>query len=123
MDKKQQELLQSIQQIMHDFKEGGRLRDKEGMRLARRTAQIIRWSSIGMVMLGLAMLTLLYVLTKDLVLITNNIAAMSSYTKSMSEDMSSMKTTMLDIHKKIGVMSQTTAQCRNTIDANQYRTH
>ncbi len=110
IDKEQQELLQSVQQIMHDFKEGGRFRDKEGLRLARRTAQIIRWSSVGMVMLGLAMLALLYVLTKDLVLITNNIVAMSSYTKSMSEDMGTMKTTMLEIRKEIGAMSQTTAQ-------------
>jgi hypothetical protein len=40
----QQVFLESMRQVMHDFKEGGRLRDKEGLRLARRTAQIIRWS-------------------------------------------------------------------------------
>lgn len=108
-DTNQQEFLQSMQQVMHDFKEGGRLRDKEGRRIARRTAQIVRWSSIGMVLLGAALLSLLFVLTKDLVLITNNIVIMSHNTQTMSKDLHSMVGTMKSITNDMGSMKQTIA--------------
>jgi hypothetical protein len=108
-DTNQQELLQSLQQVMHDFKEGGRLRDKEGRRIARRTAQIVRWSSVGMVLLGSGLLLLLLVLTKDLVLITNNIVIMSDNTKTMSQDLHTMVGTMNKITDDMGEMKQTIA--------------
>lgn len=109
-DNNQQDFLQEMQQIMHDFKEGGRLRDKEGRRIARRTAQIVRWSSVGMVLLGAAFLTLLLILTKDLVLITSNIVSMSEYTHSMSKDLHTMVGTVGGIRKDMVEMKKTMSQ-------------
>jgi uncharacterized protein YoxC len=103
----QKDFLEIMQKVMYDFKEGGRLRDKEGRRIAKRTAQIVRWSSVGMVLLGAAFLALLLILTKDLVLITSNIVAMSKYTQSMSEDMHSMVGTMGSIEEDMTGMKKT----------------
>jgi uncharacterized protein YoxC len=125
----QKEFLDTLQKVMYDFKEGGRLRDKEGRRIAQRTAQIVRWSFVGMVLLGGAFLVLLLILTKDLVLITDNIVGMSKYTQSMSEDMHSivgtmggiqddmtgMKTTIIQLSVETGQMSDSIEQMNTSI--------
>jgi peptidoglycan hydrolase CwlO-like protein len=63
-----------------------------------------------MVLLGVALLSLLYRLTKDLTVITTNIVAMSGYTQSISENIQSMKGTMLEIKSDMGDMNKTITQ-------------
>ena len=85
-----EQILQTVQDTMREFKEGARLHNEEGKRIARRTAQIVRWSFVGMVLLGLALLTLLVLLTKSLVTATERIDGIHDYTKSMSVELQSV---------------------------------
>jgi hypothetical protein len=86
-----EEILQSIREAISDFREGARLQNEEGQRLARRTAQIVRWSFIGMVLLGVGLSALLFLLTRSLLDTTEQIQGIHDYTRSMSQDLQSVR--------------------------------
>ncbi|MCA1791266.1 MAG: hypothetical protein LC667_15855 [Thioalkalivibrio sp.] len=98
-------VMNSLQDAIGQFKEGARLQYAEGQRLARRTAQIIRWSSAGMIILGIGLLALLLTLTKNLSVISERMEGMHGHTESMSRDFLSVSQKMNTIAADMKVIS------------------
>lgn len=87
-------VMDSLQDAIGQFKEGARLQYAEGQRLARRTAQIVRWSTIGMILLGVGLMVLLLTLTQSLALITDRMDGMHGHTEAMSQEFRSVSRDM-----------------------------
>ncbi len=103
----EQQVLEYVQGAMQDFKEGGRLRDKEGTRIARRTSQIVRWSFLGMVLLGIGLSILLVLLADSLFTATEKITGIHETTIEMSRDLNRVSGTMAGMATDISTLSAT----------------
>ncbi len=103
----EQQVLEYVQKAMEDFKEGGRLRDKEGTRIARRTSQIVRWSFVGMVLLGIGLSILLVLLADSLFTATEKITGIHEATIEMSANLDRVSTTMTGMASDISSLTTT----------------
>jgi len=106
-------LARESRMYMSEYTEVMRMEREFDDRLAKRTTSIIRISVFALVMLGVAMLLLIYSLT-------SNLNAITGHTKEMSENMVSMRADMTEMTKYMGgVGHDLTLVTRNLENMNQ----
>jgi len=105
------EMMTLVRDSMHDFHESMRLREELSIRIAKRTTLIIRFSMLGMLVLGIAMFTLIFTLTSNMNDITKRMIQMSSDMQNMNtqfvlvvENMENMNASINDMRNAIQTM-------------------
>ncbi len=82
-------LLKEFRQGMADFNSAMKSREELSLRIAKRTTQLIRFTLVGLVVLGLAMFFLIWTLTSNMSSITDHMSVISEDMKSMRKRLSS----------------------------------
>lgn len=77
---------------MNDFKAAMDKREDFALRIAKRTTRIIRFSMLGLVVLGIIMFFLIWTLTSNMNNMTDHMANMSEDIKAMRHDFHSVAT-------------------------------
>ncbi|MCV6638304.1 hypothetical protein [Candidatus Albibeggiatoa sp. nov. NOAA] len=108
-----QEMMTLVQKSMHDFHESMRLREELSLRIGKRTTQIIRFSMLSMLLLGVAMFYLIYTLTSNMNAITDRMIQMSTDMQAMNhqfklvvENMAYMRSSIDNMEGYIQTMPQ-----------------
>lgn len=119
-----QEIMSLVRDSMHDFHQSMRLREELSVRIGKRTTQIIRFSMISMLSLGVAMFYLIYTLTANMHDITDRMIQMSSDMQDMNtqfvlvvKNMEHMKYSIEDMKGYIQTMPQMASSVNNMGDS------
>ena len=84
---------------MADFNGAMKSREDLSLRIARRTTQLIRFTLIGLVVLGLAMFVLIWTLTSNMSNITSHMSKISGDMRSMRADFHQVAVDVTSIRK------------------------
>jgi len=95
----QQETVALVAQAMEDFRQGMEYRGQPGIRIGRRTMQIIRCGMDGLSIPGLILFYLVLILARDFSQITPRKTALSGYMNSMEQEFASVAGTVSDVRK------------------------
>lgn len=105
------EIAEIMESAMHEFSEAMEHREQLSTRIGARTTQIIRFGMAGLTILGAALFYLIFILTKDFGVITDEMKLISGYMQNMNEnfyavagDLEEMKQTMFVLSRNVDVM-------------------
>lgn len=90
---------------MADFNSAMKMREDLSIRIGRRTTQVIRFTMIALVVLGMAMFYLIHTLTTDMLLITQHMDEMSTYMRGMSSDFRAVATHVDEMRVSVDKMN------------------
>jgi len=106
------EVLKVFKDGMTEFNEAMRLREEFAVRIGRRTTQIIRFSLLGMLMLGGVMFTLIFVLLSQMFAIKDSMIAMDGYMKKMDINFLSVAENVKDMNLAVIEMNKSMLQMK-----------
>ena len=105
-----------VEQAMADFRAGMEENTRFGVRIGRRTTQIIRAGMLSILILGGAMFYLITILTKEFSNIAGNMDSMAGNMISMEQNFQSVSTDLAKIESAIHVMTKTDLAALPAID-------
>lgn len=86
----QREVWQLVESSLREFRDGMQVQEQLAIHIGRRTTHIIRFALVGLIILGIAMLLLTLVLTKDMQTITEQMRDMAFHMSAMKDDVELM---------------------------------
>jgi len=95
------QMMEEFRQGMREFNDAMQKRESFSLRIAKRTTQIIRFTLLGMAILGIAMFFLIWTLTNNMNQITDHMSVMSKDIKAMRMDFHQVATDVKSISKDI----------------------
>jgi len=110
-DEKLEDVVSVFKESMTEFHHAMQLREEFSVRVGRRTTQIIRFSLVGLSILGVAIFALIFTLLFRMAQITTGMDKMGEYMQDMkknfvkvNENMDTMNSTMSSMNKHVSVM-------------------
>lgn len=100
-----EDITRRLEEAIGEFRRGAEYQYLEGQRIARRTAQIVRWSFAGMVLLGIGLATLIFVLTQNMIEMTRYMEGMHGHTGEMNAAFSSVEKDMTAMQADMGAIT------------------
>jgi len=101
-----QEIAEIIESAMREFNLAMKYREDVSNLTRKRAEQIIRFSIIGLLLLGIAMFYLLYTLTKSMSSITMRVNEASSYIENVNVNLQAVSTNLFSIRESIDHTNQ-----------------
>jgi len=103
------ELAVIVENSMQEFRQGMDAHLQMGVRIGRRTTQIVRFGMAGLTILGAALFFLIAVLTRDFATITGEMQRMSVYMESMERNFTRVAADIGDVRQSLASINNNIA--------------
>ena len=100
------EVAEIVENALRNFNEAMAHREQLSIRIGRRTTQIIRFGTLSMLMLGLALFYLIFILTRDFSAITGHMDDMSGYMNDMDRNFAVVAESITRVDQTLTVLNE-----------------